>query len=214
MASHITHSARRCPPPFAASPLDTNQLRPDIRADAIDHSIVLTLRSPIGPIETERLPGPRLIRPYRQQPCRELLPSPSCPSPGSRSTHSPAWQGLPRRHPRVALPARSAEQAIHKLRGVVNVRNSIRAKPSVAAFRRNAQLDADSTSIEEHHGEVTLRGRVHSWAASRPTALPGHTRNIFRNHTQPQPLAIIRGAPRSSTMPFFTPTMHRLAIDC
>jgi osmotically-inducible protein OsmY len=33
-----------------------------------------------------------------------------------------------------------------------------------AAFRRNAQFDADTISIEEHHGEITLRGSVHSWA--------------------------------------------------
>ena len=67
-----------------------------------------------------------------------------------------------------------AEQAMHHLRGVVSVRNSLRVKPRVAAnglkdkiaaaFRRNAQLDADSISIEEHHGEITLRGKVHSWA--------------------------------------------------
>jgi osmotically-inducible protein OsmY len=68
-----------------------------------------------------------------------------------------------------------AEQAMHNLRGVVSVRNSIRVKPRVvvtdglkdkiaAAFRRNAQIDADSISIEEHHGEITLRGKVHSWA--------------------------------------------------
>jgi osmotically-inducible protein OsmY len=68
-----------------------------------------------------------------------------------------------------------AEQAMHNLRGVVSVRNSVRVKPpSVAtnglkdkisaAFRRSAQIDADSISIDEHHGEITLRGRVHSWA--------------------------------------------------
>jgi osmotically-inducible protein OsmY len=67
-----------------------------------------------------------------------------------------------------------AERAIHNLRGVVSVRNSIRVKPNVvatdlkdkiaAAFRRSAQLDADSIFIEEHHGEITLRGQVHSWA--------------------------------------------------
>jgi len=68
-----------------------------------------------------------------------------------------------------------AEQAMHNLRGVVSVRNSVRVKPRVAvinglkekiaaAFQRNAQLDANSISIEEHHGEITLRGSVHSWA--------------------------------------------------
>jgi len=67
-----------------------------------------------------------------------------------------------------------AERAMHNLRGVVSVRNSIKVKPSVvatglkekiaAAFRRNAQIDADTIAIEEHHGEITLRGSVHSWA--------------------------------------------------
>jgi osmotically-inducible protein OsmY len=84
-----------------------------------------------------------------------------------------------------------AEQAMHNLRGVVSVRNSIRVKPPsvatdglkdkiAAAFRRNAQLDADSISIEEHHGEITLRGRVHSWcereqAFSTAWSAPGVT---------------------------------------
>jgi osmotically-inducible protein OsmY len=67
-----------------------------------------------------------------------------------------------------------AEQAMHNLRGVVSVRNSIKVKPIiqpsglrdkiVAAFRRNAQLDDESVFIEEHHGEVILRGHVHTWA--------------------------------------------------
>ncbi len=67
-----------------------------------------------------------------------------------------------------------AELTIQNLRGVVSVRNSIRIKPRVganglkdkiaAAFRRNAQLDADSIGIEEHHGEITLSGKVHSWS--------------------------------------------------
>jgi osmotically-inducible protein OsmY len=67
-----------------------------------------------------------------------------------------------------------AERAMHNLAGVVSVRNSIRIKPSVsatglkekiaAAFQRNALLDAHSIDIEEHNGEVILRGRVHSWA--------------------------------------------------
>jgi osmotically-inducible protein OsmY len=54
------------------------------------------------------------------------------------------------------------------------VRNSIKIKPTVvgsglkekiaAAFRRNAQLDADTITVEEHNGEITLRGKVRSWA--------------------------------------------------
>src|SRR3569833_1267183 len=84
-----------------------------------------------------------------------------------------------------------AEQAMHHLRGVVSVRNSIRVKPRVivtdglkdkiaAAFRRTAQVAADSISIEEHHGAITLRGKVPSWAerehAYRPAwSAPGVT---------------------------------------
>jgi osmotically-inducible protein OsmY len=69
-----------------------------------------------------------------------------------------------------------AERALLSLHGVVSVRNSIRVRPSVvatgikekiaAAFHRNAQLDADSITIEERNGEITLRGRVRSWAES------------------------------------------------
>jgi osmotically-inducible protein OsmY len=66
-----------------------------------------------------------------------------------------------------------AERAMHNLPGVISVRNSIRIRPSIvgiglkdkiaAAFRRSAQLDANTISIEEHNGEITLRGNVHSW---------------------------------------------------
>jgi osmotically-inducible protein OsmY len=67
-----------------------------------------------------------------------------------------------------------AERAMHNLPGVISVRNSIRIRPTLvasglkdkiaAAFRRSAQLDADTISIEEHDGEITLRGNVQSWA--------------------------------------------------
>jgi osmotically-inducible protein OsmY len=67
-----------------------------------------------------------------------------------------------------------AERALRGLRGVISVRNSIRIRPRAVAsglkdkiaeaFRRSAQLDADSISIEEHNGEITLRGKVCSWA--------------------------------------------------
>jgi osmotically-inducible protein OsmY len=62
---------------------------------------------------------------------------------------------------------------MHNLQGVISVRNSIRVRPTIAAsglkdkiaaaFRRSAQLDANAISIEEHNGEITLRGNVHSW---------------------------------------------------
>jgi osmotically-inducible protein OsmY len=67
-----------------------------------------------------------------------------------------------------------AERAIHRLQGVVSVRNSIRIKPVApaaglkekitAAFHRNAEIDANAISIEAHGGEITLRGKVRSWA--------------------------------------------------
>jgi osmotically-inducible protein OsmY len=67
-----------------------------------------------------------------------------------------------------------AEHAMHDLRGVISVRNTIRIKPTVQAdglkekianaFRRNATLDAENISVEAHDGEVILRGKVRSWA--------------------------------------------------
>lgn len=67
-----------------------------------------------------------------------------------------------------------AERAIHNLRGVLSVRNSIRIKPNAvatglkekisSAFQRNAMLDAEAITIEEHNGDVVLRGKVNSWA--------------------------------------------------
>jgi len=67
-----------------------------------------------------------------------------------------------------------AERAMHRLQGVISVRNSIRIKPVVsptglkekivAAFRRSAELDANAISIDAREGEITLRGKVRSWA--------------------------------------------------
>ena len=68
----------------------------------------------------------------------------------------------------------AAEDAVHAVRGVISVRNSIRIQPQVEAgaikrqieeaFRRNALIDAGQVAIETHGGEVTLRGEVRSWA--------------------------------------------------
>jgi osmotically-inducible protein OsmY len=67
-----------------------------------------------------------------------------------------------------------AESAMRRLRGVVDVRNSIQLAPRAAptdirqgieaAFRRNAQIDAGQVTVETHGAEVTLRGEVRSWA--------------------------------------------------
>jgi osmotically-inducible protein OsmY len=67
-----------------------------------------------------------------------------------------------------------AATAIRRLRGVLDVRNSIQVKPVLvagnvkadieAAFKRNAVVDANQVAVEVRGPEVTLRGEVRSWA--------------------------------------------------
>jgi osmotically-inducible protein OsmY len=67
-----------------------------------------------------------------------------------------------------------AVAAIRRLRGVLDVRNSIQVKPVLvagdvradieAAFKRNAVIDANHVAVEVRGPEVTLRGEVRSWA--------------------------------------------------
>jgi osmotically-inducible protein OsmY len=67
-----------------------------------------------------------------------------------------------------------AVTAIRRLRGVLDVRNSIQVKPVLvagdvktdieAAFKRNAVFDANHVAVEVRGVEVTLRGEVRSWA--------------------------------------------------
>jgi osmotically-inducible protein OsmY len=67
-----------------------------------------------------------------------------------------------------------AVTAIRRLRGVLDVRNSIQVKPVLvagevktdieAAFKRNAVIDANHVAVEVRGAEVTLRGEVRSWA--------------------------------------------------
>jgi osmotically-inducible protein OsmY len=67
-----------------------------------------------------------------------------------------------------------AVTAIRRLRGVLDVRNSIQVKPVLvagdvkadieAAFKRNAAVDAEHVAVEVRGPEVTLRGEVRSWA--------------------------------------------------
>ena len=68
----------------------------------------------------------------------------------------------------------AAERAVRHVPGVLSVGNSIAIKPRIApteikrkieeAFRRNAGIDAQQIAVEASGSEVTLRGRVRSWA--------------------------------------------------
>jgi osmotically-inducible protein OsmY len=67
-----------------------------------------------------------------------------------------------------------AEGAVRRQRGIMGVTNSISVEPTATpseikqriedAFRRSAQVDAERIVVEAHGGEVTLRGKVRSWA--------------------------------------------------
>lgn len=67
-----------------------------------------------------------------------------------------------------------AEQAVRRVRGIKGFSNMIAIKPRVApaeikskieeAFRRNAELDANSITVEANGSEVILKGKVRSWA--------------------------------------------------
>jgi osmotically-inducible protein OsmY len=67
-----------------------------------------------------------------------------------------------------------AERAVRQLQGVLGVFNQITVTPRVQpsdvkkkiqeAFVRSAQIDARRITVEAREGEVTLRGKVRSWA--------------------------------------------------
>jgi osmotically-inducible protein OsmY len=69
---------------------------------------------------------------------------------------------------------RAAERAVRHLPGVRGVTNLITVKPRVMpsnikaqieeTFQRQAAFDANSIAVEVSGGEVTLRGKVRSWA--------------------------------------------------
>ena len=67
-----------------------------------------------------------------------------------------------------------AQSAVRRLKGTLGVVNLIKVTPPVSAtdvkrkiedaFRRSAQIDADHVTVEAHGAEVTLKGKVRSWA--------------------------------------------------
>jgi osmotically-inducible protein OsmY len=66
-----------------------------------------------------------------------------------------------------------AEEAVRWIKGVKGVINTVELKPTATpteikrkieeAFKRNAELDADSINVEASDGTVTLKGTVRSW---------------------------------------------------
>lgn len=68
----------------------------------------------------------------------------------------------------------AAESAVCRLRGVREVENVIQIAPRISAtdiqrqiaeaFRRSAAVDANSVTVDARGSEVTLRGKVRSWA--------------------------------------------------
>ena len=69
----------------------------------------------------------------------------------------------------------AAERAVRYLSGVTGVSNNVRIRKAVwapevkvrieNALKRNASLDAQGITVTAHDGQVTLRGKVHSWSA-------------------------------------------------
>jgi osmotically-inducible protein OsmY len=87
-----------------------------------------------------------------------------------------------------------AEKLMHRIAGVISVRNSIHIKPKAAAakdikarieaaFQRLADVDAQNIAVDGAGSEITLRGEVRSWAErdqaqSTAWAAPGVTRVV------------------------------------
>lgn len=67
-----------------------------------------------------------------------------------------------------------AEEAVRRVKGVKGVTNSILLKPRASpvdvkrkieeAFKRSAEVDANSITVEANGSEVILKGHVRSWA--------------------------------------------------
>jgi osmotically-inducible protein OsmY len=66
-----------------------------------------------------------------------------------------------------------SESVVRRLQGVNGVINSIKVKPKASpieikhkieeAFKRSAEIDANSIIVEANEGEVILKGSVHTW---------------------------------------------------
>lgn len=93
-----------------------------------------------------------------------------------------------------------ADNAVHHLKGVKGVINSIIVKPVASpievkrkieeALKRSAEIDAQAITVEAHDGEVILKGTVHSWferkeAERAAWSAPGVTRVQDKISVQP-----------------------------
>jgi osmotically-inducible protein OsmY len=84
-----------------------------------------------------------------------------------------------------AMPERAAaERAAKRVAGVRPIAADIHEQIA-AAFKRSAQIDANNVSVEINGPEVTLSGKVHSWAEHEAAAeiawcAPGVTQ--VKNH--------------------------------
>jgi osmotically-inducible protein OsmY len=98
-----------------------------------------------------------------------------------------------------AFQRQSAEHDVHRIHGVVGIRNliTVRARPATgaikqqiaAALKRHAELDASKITVSAEDGKVVLDGKVHcclerNLAEQAAWSAPGVTAVIDRIHVQ------------------------------